>query len=194
MKKLFSEIPLLKGERLTLKKLTYSDSDGLRKLTDSPLVYRYLPTFLFEKKYDSKEYVIGHLYDECLEQSLILGVFLGNEFCGLAEIYSYQAPLLKASVGYRLLQKYWGMGIATEALSLMVEYLLNETNVRIITASTMLENKASANVLKKNGFKRFAHAVYEDWGFGSLTLTDKWIRTKAGYLAENYLRKKTLGG
>lgn len=35
------------------------------------------------------------MYDECLEGSLILGIFSGGEFCGLAEFYGYRAPCLK---------------------------------------------------------------------------------------------------
>ena len=50
-KKLFSEIPYLKGKRLTLKGLARADQSGLQELVDSPRVYRYLPTFLFEQKY-----------------------------------------------------------------------------------------------------------------------------------------------
>lgn len=181
MVKLFSEIPCLKGERVTLRRLTPADADGLCELTESGNVYRYLPTFLFEKQYDDMQYVIEHLYDDCLKSSLILGVYLEDEFCGLAEIYGYRAPLLKASVGYRLLERSWGKGLATETLGLTVKYLLEETDVRIVTASTMLENQASANVLKKNGFKRVMHGVWEDWGFSEPTVVDKWLRTAVGY-------------
>ena len=52
IKQLFSEIPCLRGERITLKALTPADAGSLRKMTESEAVYRYLPTFLFEKQYD----------------------------------------------------------------------------------------------------------------------------------------------
>lgn len=181
MKNLFSEIPSLEGERVILKPLTADDADALRELTDSKDVYRYLPTFLYEKKYDDKSYVIDHLYDECVKTSLILGVYFEEKLCGLAEIYGYRAPLKKASVGYRLMKKYWGRGIATETLGLMVGYLLEETDVKIITASTMAANKSSANVLKKNGFKRIGYTVFENWGYAKPIMTEKWIRTEVGY-------------
>jgi ribosomal-protein-alanine N-acetyltransferase len=175
-KKLFSEIPYLKGKRLTLKRLTRADRSALQELVDSPRIYRYLPTFLFEQKYPDIGYVIDHLYDECWKESIILGVFLGDEFCGLAEMYGYRDPIHKISVGYRLLERYWGKGIAKEALGMMIEYLYDETDIEIITASTMVENQASANVLKKNGFQMVVHAVDEDWGYDKPTVSDKWIR------------------
>ena len=175
-KKLFSEIPYLKGKRLTLKRLTRADRSALQELVDSPRIYRYLPTFLFEQKYPDIGYVIDHLYDECWKESIILGVFLGDEFCGLTEMYGYRDPIHKISVGYRLLERYWGKGIAKEALGMMIDYLYDETDIEIITASTMVENQASANVLRKNGFQMVVHAVDEDWGYDKPTVSDKWIR------------------
>ena len=101
MADLFPKPPVLKGTDLILRPLVLSDTEDLRKLTGEDAVYRYLPTFLFEKKYDAAE-VIRRLYDECLKDSLILGVFREKCFCGLAEIYGYRAPIRKVSVGYRL--------------------------------------------------------------------------------------------
>jgi len=83
--------------------------------------------------------------------------------------------LRKVSVGYRLLERFWGQGIATETLSLLMTYLTGEAGMEIITASTMEENHASAAVLKKNGFEVVAHAD-EDWGYGVPTPACKWIR------------------
>ena len=176
MKKLFTEIPYLKGNRLILKMLTESDADALQELVNSHLVYRYLPTFLFEKKYDDISYVIKHLYDECFKDSIILGIFENGKFCGLAEMYGFRDEFHKISIGYRLSEHFWGKGIATEAVSMMIDYLYNETDIEIITASSMIENIASARVLRKNGFDLVVHGVEEDWGFDSPTVVDKWIR------------------
>ena len=59
---------------------------------------------------------------------------------------------------------------------MMIDYLYGETDIEIITASTMVENQASANVLRKNGFQLVVHAVGEDWGYDAPTIADKWIR------------------
>ena len=175
-KKLFSEIPDLRGKRLRLGRLTLEHADALQELVNSPAVYRYLPTFLFEKQYPDVRDVIDRLYDECWKESIILGIFLDGGFCGLAEMYGYRDPIHKISVGYRLLERCWGKGIATEALGIMIDYLYNETDIEIITASTMIENRASARVLTRNGFDLVVHAAEEDWGYETPTIADKWIR------------------
>ena len=185
MKNFVSEIPHIKNGNLELRKLEMSDADALSELTENEEVYRFLPTFLFEKKYDSAEEVISRLYNECLEKSLILGVFCDGEFCGLAEFYGYSAPFLKISVGYRLLPEFWGKGIATKVLGMMCAWLFDKTDIRIITASVILENKASASVLKKNGFKCAAYSVFENWGYQHLTKADKYLKTAKNY-GKNY--------
>ena len=114
MKKLFSEIPYIEGDRLVIRRITADDAPALRELAGNEAVYRYLPTFLFEKKYED--------------------------------------------IGY------------------VTDYLYNETDIEIITASTMIENLASAKVLRKNGFDLVVHAVPEDWGHEEPAITDKWIR------------------
>jgi len=176
MKNLFPEIPCLKGERVTLKKITAADVSGLSELINKDIVYRYLPTFLFERRYADIDEVIAKLYTECLEESLILGVFAGDELTGLIELYGLREEIHKVSVGYRFLERFWGKGLASEALSVLIRYLYDETDIEIITASTMVENKASARVLRRNGFDLVVSAVGEDWGYEELTIADKWIR------------------
>ncbi len=90
--------------------------------------------------------------------------------------HCFRDEIHKISVGYRLLERFWGQGIASEALALMIGYLLNETDIEIITASTMIENHGSARVLEKNGFDLVVHAVPEDWGYEEPVIADKWIR------------------
>ena len=175
MKKLFSEIPYIKSERLILRKIEETDAEGLSEMTRSPNVYRYLPAFLFEKKYEDIRYVIRHLYDECLKDSIILGVFMENDFCGLAEIYGYREETHKASIGCRFLERCWGKGIATETVGVLVRYLTQEAGIEIITASTMVENKAIIPVVEKNDFLLAGSGVEEDWGYPQPTPVNKWV-------------------
>ena len=179
MKKLFDEIPTLENDRLRLRKIGETDIAALRELTDNPAVYRYLPTFLFEKQYPDGHEMIRRLYGECFarRESLILGIFLkdGSRLCGLAEYYGFKDALHKTCVGYRLMERYWGQGLATETVATMVDYLFTRTDIEIVTASTMIENRASARVLEKNGFIQTASGVPEDWGYDEPTIADKWF-------------------
>ena len=181
MKKLFDEIPQLENESVTLRRVTEKDAEALRAMTCSRKVYRYLPTFLFEQQNDDVCAVIRELYGEIFREkkSLILAVCRTEApeiFCGLAEFYGFKDLLHKTCIGYRLAEPFWGQGIAARTVELMVEYLYTQTDTKIITASTMIENRASARVLEKNGFLRVFSGVPENWGRPKLIRADKWIR------------------
>ena len=178
-KKLFGEVPSIEGERVVLDRVVDADADTLRDLIDNPLVQRYLPTYLFEKQFDDAHEAISLLYGDLFknEESLILAIRdkETGELAGLAEFYGLRDRLHKISVGYRLRECFWGRGLATEAARLMVGYLYGETDIEIITASTMVENEASAHVLEKADFIRTARHVEEDWGFPDPIIVDKWF-------------------
>ena len=182
MKKLFDEIPFLENDKIILKRMEDADARELERMTRSDRVYRYLPTFLYEQKYDDKHYAIRQFYEDCFpnKEGIFLGIYWKEDsdtvFCGIAEFYGFRDPVHKISLGYRLLEEYWGRGIASMAVSLMVDYLYNQTEIEIITASTMIENQASASVLRKNDFVLVNSNVGEDWGYPAPTMVDKWIR------------------
>ena len=180
MEKLFDSIPRIEGEHILLDRLTYSDMPGLEELAGDETVYRYLPTFLYERQTDDLKKVVDGLYGELFrnKESLILGVFEKPErrSCGLAEFYGFKDSIRKTCIGYKLLRKCWGKGIATETVGLMIDWLFSRTDTEIVTASTMPANTASARVLEKNGFIRTARDVPEDWGFPEPTPADKWFR------------------
>lgn len=176
---LFDEIPVMKNERIVIRRITDADADAIAAMTADGLVYRFLPTFLYEKRFTDMHEMIRGLYGELFtsKESMILGIYLKEDmsFCGMAEYYGYKETLHKVCVGYRLCRHCWGKGIATEALSLLTRHVYNDTDTQIITASTMIENRASARVLEKNGFIMTASGVPEDWGYPEPTITDKWF-------------------
>ena len=177
---IFERVPYIEGENIILKEITFDDVDALREMTESEAVYKYLPTFLLERQYKDMHTVIEKMYGECFLncEALFLGVYLreNGDFCGMVELYGYNAEIFKISIGYRLLEKFWGMGIASEAVALTVDHLYSRTDIQIITASTMPKNKASEKVLKKNGFDMVVSMVGEDWGYPEPTPANKWIR------------------
>ena len=179
MKKLFDEIPLIEGECIILRKIMDKDADALDDMIHSDIVYHYEPTYLFERQFTDVHEMIRNLYGECFEkkQNLFLGIVFKEEdqFCGISEIYDYRPKLHMASIGYRLRKAYWNNGIATEAAKMMADYLFNQTDVEIITASTMIENRASAHVLEKNGFTMTSKGYPEDWGHKNPTMADRWF-------------------
>jgi len=60
----------------------------------------------------------------------------------------------KAEIGYWLAEAYWGRGITTEAVKLVVKYCFNRLKLRRLYAYVFPRNQASLRVLFKAGFKK----------------------------------------
>jgi [ribosomal protein S5]-alanine N-acetyltransferase len=61
----------------------------------------------------------------------------------------------KADLGYWVGEKYWGRGIATECIRLIIDYAFSSCGLELreIIAYVFSENKASIRALEKNGMK-----------------------------------------
>ncbi len=62
-----------------------------------------------------------------------------------------------ADLGYFLLKSYWGLGYASEAVRLMIDYCFNILNLHKIIASCESENAASLKVMEKCGMQQEAY-------------------------------------
>ena len=164
---------------ICLRELRDSDARALWEMRNDDRVYLFLPTYLVERQYEDPHEAIRQMRGPCFEQreSLFWAVCLreDDELCGLVELYEFRDDLHKVSIGYRFAERFWGQGIATRAVTLVVDYLYSQTNIEIICADTMVSNGASARVLEKSGFIGTAKGVGEEWGYEYLTPADKWF-------------------
>lgn len=59
---------------------------------------------------------------------------------------------LSGEMGYFIGEPFWGKGIASKAINLMIDYIYNNFNIIRIEAGVFDFNKPSMRVLEKNGF------------------------------------------
>ena len=104
-----------------------------------------------------------------------MGIYYQGTFCGLYELYHYDANSNKVAVGIRLNKTFCGKGIAHSCFLLIKYYLFKQTTVTTICASCMVENEAARRSLEENGFSKMAENVLENWGFEHKVYADKWI-------------------
>lgn len=165
----------IENDRLLIRKLEEHDLEALKAMRSDTAVYRYEPTFLCERQ-GSAEKALKELSNMDLfeQRQCILGVFEKREmliFVGLAELYDYKPSGKVISIGYRFLSRHWGKGIATSCVHALLEYLKQNTEVELITAHVLPENKASAKCLEKNGFD-YLLTKAEDWGHAQPAIAD----------------------
>ena len=165
----------IENERLLIHNLETRDIEGLKAIRRDQSVYRHEPTFLLElcgTPEDALEVIRGMDLHE--SRQCILGVYEKvdtSTLIGLAEFYDYKPSGKVISFGYRFLSEYWGRGIATSCIQAMIDYIKNNTEVKLITAHVLPENKASSRCLIKNGFEHLLTKT-EDWGYGYPSIVD----------------------
>lgn len=185
--KLFDEIPEMEDGYLVIKRVEERDAESLEEMCSNENVRRYLPTFLFEFGFADKKEAIREMYGDIFKhkESLLLGVYLkeSGEMTGICEVYNYDPNWNKASVGYRISEKYWNQGIATHTIRLLKDYLFTNTDVKRITAHVITENVYSCRAVEKCGFRRRKIFVPEDWGFEEPVSVNKYVLEKLGNIS-----------
>jgi [ribosomal protein S5]-alanine N-acetyltransferase len=85
--------------------------------------------------------------------NLIMAIDVEGDAVGSIGIHP-QADIYRknAELGYWLGEKYWGKGIASEAVNAIVEYAFKHFDIHKIFANVFERNKASMKVLEKCGF------------------------------------------
>ena len=77
-----------------------------------------------------------------------------NRLVGTISLKNIDSDNKKANMGYWIGEQYWGNGIATESVKLVINYAFSVLGLEEICAYVYSENKASIRVLEKNGMKK----------------------------------------
>lgn len=76
-----------------------------------------------------------------------------NQVIGTAGFNLWSRTHDRAEISYDLAREYWGKGLMTSLLRLIVKYGFEEMKLKRIQATVVLDNKPSIRVLQKLGFR-----------------------------------------
>lgn len=65
------------------------------------------------------------------------------------------------TIGYWVARPYWGKGICTEALRLMLTHIRATTSIRSVISGHFIDNPASGRVMEKCGFVPTGETVFD---------------------------------
>jgi RimJ/RimL family protein N-acetyltransferase len=145
----------LEGARVRLRRWEERDREPFAELNADPVAMQYFPSTLTREQSDAVIDRLQAAIDErgwgfwCLE---VGGGCVG--FTGLA-IPSFDAPFMPAiEIGWRMLPRYWGRGLATEAARLALAWGFDVLEAREIVAFTVPANARSLAVMDRLGMRR----------------------------------------
>jgi len=155
IEKVFTQFPLLHTTSLTLKKIEASHVEELFAIYDNTKVFEFCG-IIPKHNYQTVQKMIEHFERDFKKKSRIKwGIFeasQGEKLVGIIEAMDFNQKVNMVTIGYYLAEDFWGKGIATKAVEMVVNYFLEEVQVNRIQAEVMPLNEPSKKVLLKNGF------------------------------------------
>ncbi len=194
---LFRKPPTLVTERLTLRKIRMSDAADFYEYASCPEVTKYL---LWDP-HPSPAYT-GH-YLETVQNGYRDGRFYdwaitltdGGKMIGTCGYTTFRPEHDCAEIGYVLNPRFWGRGIATEAVRAVLNFAFRELDMNRVEAHFMEGNDRSFRVMQRCGmtFEGFLQqymlvkGTYRTIGFAAVTrdkfpLTECYRRADEGLL------------
>jgi len=145
---------ILEGERLLLRPLRVSDAEMVFcNWASDPEVTKYMAWNTHENMDVTREWLAACEDHMGSTDTYDWGIVIRDtgELIGAIGAYKTQEEG-RYSIGYCIGRQYWRNGYTTEALRLMIGYLVSHEDIRHFSATHAIENPASGAVMKKAGF------------------------------------------
>lgn len=155
--------------RLLLRPLELTDAEAMFIMDKNPSVHKYL----WQKpvqEIDEVIKVINYVHEQYKRNNIgrfatILketGEFIGWTGIKFVDDHTENGNTNFYDFGYRLDERFWNKGYATEATEFWLNYGLNDLKVDNLNAYTHSQNTPSNQVLKKVGFNFMEEYTAED--------------------------------
>jgi RimJ/RimL family protein N-acetyltransferase len=155
-------------ERLLFREIHLTDIAGFFELDSNPEVHQYLdspPVQNRQQVVEAIQFIRQQYMDNGIGRWAIIDKKT-NDFMGWAGLKLITEPINNQvnfyDLGYRLIRKYWGQGIATEAANASLAYAFNTLRANEVYAHANCDNAGSNKVLTKVGLKLVETFIHHD--------------------------------
>ncbi|WP_109831954.1 GNAT family N-acetyltransferase [Reichenbachiella versicolor] len=148
---------IFKSERLGFRNWIESDNPKLGMINADPIVMEYFPAVQTQKRTDE---FIDKMKDQFAKNGFCyfaVDKLDDNEFIGFIGIseQNFEADFTPCvDIGWRLSQREWGKGYATEGAKRCLEYAFDEIGLDSVKSICPVTNERSERVMKKIGMKK----------------------------------------
>ncbi len=152
----FEPFPVLSSERLTLRKIEFSDDDELFALRSSPTVMKYLDRPLMNNVTEARAFIEMITAGLQNNQAISWGISLREDprLLGTIAFWKMDPANFRAEIGYMLHSQFHGKGYMQEAMSSVLHFGFTALNLHSVEANVNPGNEGSIKLLEKNGFVR----------------------------------------
>ncbi|MBQ9264788.1 MAG: GNAT family N-acetyltransferase [Clostridia bacterium] len=151
----FSQLPTLDTQRLTLRPLRMKDAPDLFAYASDPEVSRHVLWDTHRSLRDSRQFLRSAIrqYRKGLPGSFAIVLKDSGRMIGTIGFMWVNVEYKSAEVGYSLSRNYWNQGIMTEALRAVIAFGFDELRLNRIEAQHETSNPASGRVMAHAGLR-----------------------------------------
>lgn len=159
------------SKRLTLRTLRPSDAPDLyANVKDKEIVTWTMNIPHPYPKDGALKFIRKARYDMRKRKAYVFGIVLkeNSKVIGVIDIRAVDWNNRNGEIGYWLGKDYWGKGLMTEAVSVILKFGFEELKLHRVYAKVFADHLGSKRVLEKSGFKlegtmRKEHYRYGRW-------------------------------
>ena len=147
-------LPTLTGKRVRLVALTDMDAPALFSVFSDPEVMRYWLTPPMRDHTEAMEY-LEKIHEGFRTKTLFQwGVNLDGAIIGTCTLFQLDLTHRRGEIGYALARAFWGKGLASDALTALLEFAFTTLELHRIEADVDPRNAKSIHLLERLGFRR----------------------------------------
>lgn len=150
---IYSNLPPLETERVTLRKLHPNDRDDMYAWASDPEVAQYVTWYAHPSPKATASFIdiICERYKHAKIAPWALVHRQNNSMIGLNGFCAWDTHHHKATLAYVLSKPYWGQGYTTETTRAIIQFGFENMALNRIDARCRIENIGSARVMEKCG-------------------------------------------
>lgn len=163
----------IETDRIILREIELEDAPAMFEMDSDPEVHTYLgksPIQDIEQAITNIQFIRQQYLDYGIGRWAIVDKET-NEFAGWGGL-KFRTDQVNGytnyyDIGYRLLRRFWGRGLATESAKATLKYAFGTLKLDAVYAMAHVENLGSRNALLKSGLKMTSRTESEgilcDW-------------------------------
>mgnify|MGYP001053400514 FL=1 len=148
----FEKFPVLKTHRVTLRALNLEDAETLLALRSSEEINKFVITKRMQNLEEAKDFIqtCNALYKK--EKRIFWVLTNQVEILGTIVLHRISLARKYAEIGYKLKTEKQQKGFMSEAMTAVLNFGIEQLNLKIIEAYTHKNNLRSIALLKKHHF------------------------------------------
>lgn len=152
IEQIFTTFPEFETERLILRQIVAEDAEAVMAIFSDAAVTEHYDLYTFTRLAEAAELIDYFAESYEAERQIRWGIVRKEDdqligTCGFVALHTH-----RGEIGYDLARTYWRQGYMTEALEVLLEIGFDDMQLHRIEALVMVDNIASAGLLRKRGF------------------------------------------